>query len=199
MKTLRYIFIITSILLLHSCIGRKISNTPAFTNSNHLNAVIEKPAQISVANSKVNFGEKFKSDSNYSESELSILFDQIGNYGFIAGTINHKATEGDGKPVEIMILANPERTGKIIEVKPIGILKLIEKEKLDYKVIALPVTSKNTVLEASSFIQLQSEYPNILKAVEIWFQNKNSIPDNNIVGWGDEKEAIAFVSANLKK
>src|SRR3989337_2346865 len=62
-----------------------------------------------------------------------------GDYGFIPQTY-----WGDGDPLDILVMMN-EATfpGCVIEARPVGMFKMIDKGELDYKVLAVPATDPN--------------------------------------------------------
>jgi inorganic pyrophosphatase len=57
-----------------------------------------------------------------------------GDYGFIPGTISD-----DGDPLDVIALVEePSFSGCLIEVRPIGMLKMIDSRKHDQKILAVP-------------------------------------------------------------
>jgi inorganic pyrophosphatase len=57
-----------------------------------------------------------------------------GDYGFIPGTLSP-----DGDPLDVLALAEePSFSGCLVEVRPIGILNMIDQQKTDQKVLAVP-------------------------------------------------------------
>jgi inorganic pyrophosphatase len=57
-----------------------------------------------------------------------------GDYGFIPGTLAE-----DGDPMDVLVLANrPSFSGCLIEVRPIGLLHMVDQQERDQKIIAVP-------------------------------------------------------------
>jgi inorganic pyrophosphatase len=57
-----------------------------------------------------------------------------GDYGFIPGTLSD-----DGDPLDVIALVEePSFSGCLIEVRPIGLLKMIDRKKHDEKILAVP-------------------------------------------------------------
>ncbi|MBN1159839.1 MAG: inorganic diphosphatase [Candidatus Diapherotrites archaeon] len=57
-----------------------------------------------------------------------------GEYGFIPSTIS-----ADGDPLDVLVISEePTFPGCIIECKPIGVLKLLDRGQIDDKIIAIP-------------------------------------------------------------
>lgn len=62
-----------------------------------------------------------------------------GDYGFIPQTYFE-----DGDPMDILTMMNePTFPGCVIEARPLGMLKMIDKGEMDYKVLAVPATDPN--------------------------------------------------------
>lgn len=56
------------------------------------------------------------------------------DYGFIPGTVAE-----DGDPLDVLCLIDyPTFTGCLIEVRPIGVLDLIDQTTVDHKIVAVP-------------------------------------------------------------
>ncbi len=59
-----------------------------------------------------------------------------GDYGFIPRTLHD-----DGDPLDVLVMTNePTFSGCVIEARPLGIFHLIDKGKLDDKILAVPHT-----------------------------------------------------------
>lgn len=62
-----------------------------------------------------------------------------GDYGFIPQTFFD-----DGDPMDILVMMNePTFPGCVVEARVVGMLKLIDNNELDYKVLAVPHTDPN--------------------------------------------------------
>src|SRR3984893_480452 len=86
---------------------------------------------------------KNSTNTNEYDSELGLfrldrtLYSPVhypGDYGFIPGTL-----ADDGDPLDVLVLVEePSFSGCLIEVRPIGMLKLIARKKRDQKILAVP-------------------------------------------------------------
>ena len=123
----------------------------------------------------------------------------IGNYGYIPSTYSDPEKGGDGDALDVLVLSESLETGTIVEIIPIGVLKLIDDGEFDYKVIAIPSDSKTQIIKAKSFEEFSSKFPNIIEIIELWFLNYNKDDVANIEGWGDEKEAKKEIEKSIKK
>lgn len=57
-----------------------------------------------------------------------------GDYGFIPGTLAE-----DHDPLDVLVLVSaPSFTGCMIEVRPIGVLKMVDRDEQDQKIIGVP-------------------------------------------------------------
>lgn len=57
-----------------------------------------------------------------------------GDYGFVPGTLS-----ADGDPLDVLALVSePGFTGCLIEVRPLGVLHMVDNGKADYKILAVP-------------------------------------------------------------
>lgn len=59
-----------------------------------------------------------------------------GDYGFIP-----QSYAGDSDPLDILVMMNESTfPGCVIEARPVGMLKLLDKGEMDYKILAVPAT-----------------------------------------------------------
>jgi inorganic pyrophosphatase len=57
-----------------------------------------------------------------------------GDYGFIPGTVAE-----DGDPIDVLALVEqPSFTGCMIEVRPVGLLDMVDQDQPDQKILAVP-------------------------------------------------------------
>src|SRR3954465_14450861 len=57
-----------------------------------------------------------------------------GDYGFVPSTLS-----SDGDPLDVLVLVDePSFTGCLIEVRPIGLLEMVDQGAKDEKVLAVP-------------------------------------------------------------
>ena len=85
-----------------------------------------------------NSGNKYEYDSSMGVFRLDrVLYSPMrypGDYGFIPGT---RADDGD--PLDVLALVEePSFPGCLIEVRPIGILNMMDNRKADQKIVAVP-------------------------------------------------------------
>jgi inorganic pyrophosphatase len=57
-----------------------------------------------------------------------------GDYGFIPGTLAE-----DKDPLDVLVLVEqPSFTGCMIEVRPVGVLDMVDQDEPDHKILAVP-------------------------------------------------------------
>lgn len=186
------------VLLLSSCASYNYNNTVTYDEHDHLNAIVEIPAGT---NTKIEYAattNSFITDQRNGSDRIISYLSYPGNYGFIPGTKTDTSEGGDGDPVDVLILTSHLETGTIIPVKPVGLLKMIDNNELDYKVIAVPVDTKDNVLGIDTYTDFKKKYPSIVNILTNWFAHYDASEKQEIVGWGDHEEALAYIKANTQ-
>lgn len=192
--------VFVSIILITRC-KEKIDyyHIDTFSNSNKLHAVIEIP---SGTNSKIEYNPSsglFEIDKEKGKDRIIKYLAYPANYGFIPGTLSNKKEGGDGDALDIMVLSASMSTGTLVEVTPIAVLKLIDNGEEDYKIIAVPSNIKQRTIHATSLNQINTEYKEALRILEMWFLNYNPRDPAQSLGWGDENEALQIITKSSIK
>ena len=102
-----------------------------------------------------------------------------GDYGFIPSTISE-----DGDPLDVLVLtSNPSFTGCLIEVRPIGVLEMVDQGTRDKKVLGVSVNNPRH-REISNYTQV---YPHQLNEIEHFFSIYKDLEGKRteMVGWRD--------------
>jgi inorganic pyrophosphatase len=170
-----------------------VHDISAMTEDGHINAVIEIPAGTS---------EKWEVNKESGETELEIkdgkprIVNYLGypaNYGMIPQTLLSKDKGGDGDPLDVIVIGDPEVRGTVVQCKVIGILKLLDRGEQDDKLIAV---SKNSQLYSiNSIEELHQKYLGVLNIIDIWFTNYKGPGKMESKGYEGRKQA-AKVLAN---
>lgn len=156
------------------------------------------PPEIVYAIIEVPKGSRNKYE--YSKTAGVIKLDRVlysplhypGDYGFIPQTYFD-----DGDPTDILVMMN-EATfpGCVVEARVLGILKMIDKGELDYKVLAVPATDPNF-----EHIQTFEDIPkHFLNEVQHFFMTYKQLEGVNVEnqGWGDTKETHQQITKSIK-
>jgi inorganic pyrophosphatase len=117
-----------------------------------------------------------------------------GNYGFVPHTLSE-----DGDPIDVLIASTrPLVPGCVINVRPIGVLKMEDNSGKDEKIIAVP-SPKLTQRYDKDYTDL----PEItLKQIEHFFEHYKDLEPGKwvkIFGWGDYKEAGELILEAIER
>ena len=113
-------------------------------------------------------------------------------YGFIPNSL-----AADGDPADVMALTGePTFTGCIIEVRILGILKMIDGGEEDYKMLAVPVRDPHY-----SHIKTLKDVPlDRLNEIEHFFKVYKDLEKKKVVvkGWDGRKKALMYLKKAIK-
>ncbi len=122
-----------------------------------------------------------------------------GDYGFVPGTL-----AGDGDPLDVLVLVDqPSFTGCLIEVRPVGVLDLVDNDEVDQKVLAVP----NRNPRYDQIHTMDQIFSHVRREIEHFFTIYKELEgkQTRIEGWRGPIEARQEVVAsrqtylNLKK
>ena len=110
-----------------------------------------------------------------------------GDYGFVPGTLGQ-----DGDPVDILILVDaPSFPGCVIEVRPIGLLRMVDQGKHDEKILA--VAENDPVYREVR--DCGDVFPHLLREVEHFFSIYKNLEGKKteIAGWSCADDARKII------
>jgi inorganic pyrophosphatase len=116
-----------------------------------------------------------------------------GEYGFAPGTIAE-----DGDPLDVLCLVDhPTFTGCVIEVRPIGVLNLIDQTQSDTKIVAVPLKDP----EFEQVHAINDLPPHIMRAFEHFFAIYKELENKKVQtrGWGGEEDAFDSILASRQR
>ncbi len=147
-----------------------------------VNAVIEIPLD---GINKYEFDKKlhvFRLDRNlYSPVHYP------GDYGFIPSTL-----ADDGDPLDVLVLVeSPSFTGCLQEVRPIGVLEMIDQGQPDEKILAVGASNPR-YKDVSDYTQV---YPHTLRAIRHFFSIYKDLEGKRVEArdWMDAAAARALI------
>lgn len=115
-----------------------------------------------------------------------------GNYGAIPGTALPKELGGDGDPLDVLVLGQAVPRGEVINVRLIGVMKMLDGGEQDDKLIAV-LTEDSPFAGIESLAQMDAEFPGVTQIVELWLTNYKG-PDGGMESQGfaeaDEARAV---------
>ncbi len=156
-------------------------------------AVIEIPAGT---NHKIEYNketETFECDKIDGKDRVINFLPYPGNYGFIPSTFMDEEQGGDGDALDILVIAESQKTGAVIQVKPIASLSLKDGGEIDTKIIAVPIDSSLQIIQAQNFQEFAVEYPAAQRMIQEWFLNYKGIGKIEFLGWHNEQVALATI------
>jgi inorganic pyrophosphatase len=119
-----------------------------------------------------------------------------GNYGFVPHTLSD-----DGDPIDVLVAnTRPIIPGAVINVKPIGVLRMEDDGGGDEKIIAVP-SAKLTQRYAA--VENYTDLPEISwKQIEHFFLHYKDLEPGKWVklqGWGDAAEARRLIVEAIER
>jgi inorganic pyrophosphatase len=119
-----------------------------------------------------------------------------GNYGFVPHTLSD-----DGDPIDVLVAnTRPIIPGAVINVRPVGVLKMVDDGGEDEKIIAVPSPKlTKRYLKVFNYTDL----PEItIEQIQHFFTHYKDLEPGKwvkIAGWGDAAEARAFITAAIER
>jgi inorganic pyrophosphatase len=119
-----------------------------------------------------------------------------GNYGFVPHTLS-----SDGDPIDVLVAnTRPIVPGAIVNVRPIGVLKMEDDSGIDEKIIAVPTTKLSKHYES---VRSYADLPKIsLEQIQHFFQHYKDLEPGKwvkLIGWGDVEEAKRFINEAIER
>lgn len=114
-----------------------------------------------------------------------------GNYGFVPHTLSD-----DGDPIDVLVAnTRPIIPGAVINVRPIGVLKMEDDAGGDEKIIAVPSPK---LTQRYAHVQNYSDLPAITtQQIQHFFEHYKDLEPGKwvkLLGWGDAAEARKLIA-----
>ena len=119
-----------------------------------------------------------------------------GNYGFVPHTLSD-----DGDPIDVLVAnTRPIVPGAVINVRPVGVLKMQDEAGGDEKVLAVPMPKLTKRYE---HVKEYTDLPVItLQQVQHFFEHYKDLEPGKWVkmrGWGDAAEARKLITEAIER
>ena len=119
-----------------------------------------------------------------------------GNYGFVPHTLSD-----DGDPIDVLVAnTRPIVPGAVINVRPIGVMKMEDESGGDEKIIAVPVPK---LTKRYANVHNYTDMPDItLQQIEHFFGHYKDLEPGKwvkMVGWGDATEAKKLIVEAIER
>jgi len=116
-----------------------------------------------------------------------------GDYGFIPSTLGL-----DGDPLDVLVLVDsPSFSGCVMEVRPIGVLRMVDQGKQDEKLLAV-VENDPVYREINDCGQV---FPHLLREIEHFFSIYKNLEGKKteLAGWASAKVARRHIVESQKR
>ena len=163
---------------------------PAFSSGGHGNAVIEIPAGTSDKREYDPATKSYPINTRNGVPRRISFLPYPANYGFIPGTLMDEARGGDGDALDIFVLCPALPTGTILEVEPIGIIRLLDDGEQDDKVIALPVDRSLLTMDVDEISELPKGVEEILST---WLTHYDPMDSARVTGVEGKAAALEAI------
>jgi inorganic pyrophosphatase len=119
-----------------------------------------------------------------------------GNYGFVPHTLSE-----DGDPIDVLIAnTRPIVPGAVINVRPIGVLRMQDEAGTDEKIVAVPSPKLTRRYE---HLHNYTDLPEItLEQIQHFFEHYKDLERGKWVkldGWGDAAEAKRLITEAITR
>jgi inorganic pyrophosphatase len=160
------------------------------------------PEDINVVIEVPNGGEPIKYEMNKAAGTLFVdrfLYTPMrypGNYGFVPHTLSD-----DGDPIDVLVAnTRPIVPGAVINVRPVGVLKMEDDGGTDEKIIAVPSPK---LTQRYLHVHNYTDLPQItLDQIRHFFEHYKDLEPGKwvkIAGWGDAAEARRLILEAIER
>lgn len=114
-------------------------------------------------------------------------------YGFIPRTLHD-----DGDPMDVLVLLKEETfPGCMIDVRPIGVLHMLDRGEPDDKIVAVPTHDPYS----QEYFDIADLPQHLLKEVAQFFVSYKELEGKKveIVGWGKSTEAMRLIVRSIER
>lgn len=151
--------------------GDFLRDTPALNADGTVNFFAEIPTGTN-AKWEVKTDGKLHWDMKKGKPRVVQYLSYVGNYGMVPQTV-----QGDGDPIDMIVLAPPLARGSVVPVRLIGAMRFTDDGEQDNKLIAvLPGTPLG---EVTSLKELNEKFPGVAEIVRVWFEHYKGL-DNKM-------------------
>lgn len=174
-----------------------LKNISPINGDGSINALIEIPAGT-IAKYELNKNTgKLEIEQIDGKDRMVQYLGYPGNYGMIPSTLLAKEDGGDGDPLDVLVLGPACEKGAIIEVKPIGVLHLMDRGEHDDKIIA--VSKDSPFYQADDIKYIRKNHKGVLNIIETWFSHYKGPGKMKSKGFSGREEAMEVLNKSIIK
>ena len=140
---------------------------------------------------------KYELDKEYGMLKLDrVLYSAVhypGDYGFIPRTLHE-----DGDPLDVLVMVKEQTfSGCMIDVRPIGVLKMLDRGEPDDKILAVPLHDPYY----EEFFDIADIPRHVLKEVEYFFSTYKDLEGKRvqILGWSGATTAMEVIRESVAR
>ena len=159
---------------------------------NNVNVIIEIPAH----SDPVKYEVDKDSGAVFVDRFMATAMFYPCNYGYVPHTLSE-----DGDPVDVLVVTpHALISGSVIQVRPIGVLKMTDESGVDAKILAVPVTK---LTDRYAHINDIEDMPKqMLNQISHFFEHYKDLDAPKWVkvhGWGNAEEAKAEIVSSVTR
>lgn len=164
--------------------------TPGDVDGGVINVVVEIPA-----------GSSHKIEWNREKAVMQLdrvepaIFAKPTNYGFIPQTLDEDGDELDA----LIITDQPLPTGIFLEAKVIGVMKFVDDDEVDDKIVVVPADDRSTGNSINSLADLSKQKIDQITHHFTHYKDLKKPGSTVVKGWGDIDEAKAIIHESIER
>ena len=164
--------------------------TPGDVDGGVINVVVEIPA-----------GSSHKIEWNREKAVMQLdrvepaIFAKPTNYGFIPQTLDEDGDELDA----LIITDQPLPTGIFLEAKVIGVMKFVDDNEVDDKIIVVPADDRSTGNAINSLADIPKQKIDQITHHFTHYKDLKKPGSTVVKGWGDIEEAKAIIYESIER
>jgi len=113
------------------------------------------------------------------------------NYGFIPQTIDSREKDGDGDPLDVVVIGPALQRGSIQQLKILGAIKFLDRGEVDTKVVGVLADGPFQKLEDIDDLLLN--YYGALEIIRLWFEGYKGPGSLFFQGYAKRAEALEMI------
>lgn len=164
--------------------------TPGDVDGGVINVVIEIPA-----------GSSHKIEWNRDLAVMQLdrvepaIFAKPTNYGFIPQTLDEDGDELDA----LIVTDQPLPTGIFLEAKVIGVMKFVDDDEVDDKIVVVPADDRSTGNAINSLADIPKQKIDQITHHFTHYKDLKKPGSTVVKGWGDAEEAKAIIHESIER
>lgn len=123
------------------------------------------------------------------------IFAKPTNYGFIPQTLDEDGDELDA----LIITDQPLPTGIFLEAKVIGVMKFVDDDEVDDKIVVVPADDRATGNAINSLADLSKQKIDQITHHFTHYKDLKKPGSTVVKGWGDVEEAKVIIHESITR